>query len=260
VKIRPEGSREIIRATVGSELHGVGIPGTDDHDEMGVLIEPPEWVIAKNFEQEQFRTKPEGVRSGPGDIDRTVYTLRKYVRLALNGNPTILLLFYIKPDHVMLNTATGIDLQRVGRNFMVSLRSGNAFLGYLKQQRERMLGIRGGRHTNRPELVEKYGFDTKYAMHMCRLGHQGMQLLSEGTMELPVPEDMRNYLLAIRKGEVQQEDCIQFAEVCERGIKEFLDGTKQSPLREKPATDYVHSWLTETYMSSWEDGQKGLPQ
>jgi hypothetical protein len=36
---------EIIRTTVGSGVHGMAIPGTDDHDEMGVYIELPEQIL-----------------------------------------------------------------------------------------------------------------------------------------------------------------------------------------------------------------------
>src|SRR4051812_43174814 len=85
----------ILRATVGSRLHGLALEGTDDRDEMGVCIEAPEYVAGlRHFEQYVYRTKPEGVRSEAGDLDLTIYSLRKYARLALNGNPTILLLLY----------------------------------------------------------------------------------------------------------------------------------------------------------------------
>src|SRR5512142_1216582 len=32
---------EILRTVVGSGVHGIAIAGTDDHDEMGVYVEPP---------------------------------------------------------------------------------------------------------------------------------------------------------------------------------------------------------------------------
>src|SRR3978361_1647458 len=68
-----------LRVQVGSGLHGVTIAGTDDRDEMGVCIEPPECVIGlRKFEQYQYRTQPEGARSGSGDLDLTVYSLRKW--------------------------------------------------------------------------------------------------------------------------------------------------------------------------------------
>ncbi len=34
-------SGEILRTVVGSGVHGIAIEGTDDHDEMGVFVEPP---------------------------------------------------------------------------------------------------------------------------------------------------------------------------------------------------------------------------
>ena len=38
-------SGEILRTVVGSGVHGIAIAGTDDHDEMGVYIEPPGNVV-----------------------------------------------------------------------------------------------------------------------------------------------------------------------------------------------------------------------
>jgi uncharacterized protein len=34
----------IIRSLVGSTVHGLELEGTDDRDEMGVCVEPPEYV------------------------------------------------------------------------------------------------------------------------------------------------------------------------------------------------------------------------
>ncbi len=60
----------IIRCLVGSTLHGLVRDSTDDRDEMGVCIEPPDHVIGlRRFEHWVHRTQPEGVPSGPGDLD-----------------------------------------------------------------------------------------------------------------------------------------------------------------------------------------------
>jgi hypothetical protein len=41
----------IIRTLVGSTIHGLVLDGTDDRDEMGVCIEPPDYVAGlKRFE------------------------------------------------------------------------------------------------------------------------------------------------------------------------------------------------------------------
>jgi hypothetical protein len=41
----------ILRTTVGSVVHGLYNPGTDDRDELGVTIEPPEYLLGfRRFE------------------------------------------------------------------------------------------------------------------------------------------------------------------------------------------------------------------
>ena len=74
----PDRAREIaergtiIRAPVGSTVHGLHNPGTDDRDEMAVCVEPPEYLLGlREFEHYVFRTQPDGVQSGPGDLDLT---------------------------------------------------------------------------------------------------------------------------------------------------------------------------------------------
>jgi hypothetical protein len=42
--------------------------------------------------------------SGPGDLDLTIYGLRKYCRMALKGSPTVLLLLFIDGEHVIERT------------------------------------------------------------------------------------------------------------------------------------------------------------
>jgi uncharacterized protein len=102
----------ILQATVGSTVHGLHHGGQDDRDEMAVYIEPPEFLVGLRrapairgglygFEHYVERTQPEGVRSGPGDLDLVAYSLRKWVRLALKGHPTILLLLFVPDEFVV---------------------------------------------------------------------------------------------------------------------------------------------------------------
>jgi predicted nucleotidyltransferase len=80
--------RTILRAEVGSTLHGIAIGVQDDRDEMGVCVEPPEFVLGlRRFEQVVHRTQPEGVRSEPGDLDLVIYSLRKYCRPGQHDRP-----------------------------------------------------------------------------------------------------------------------------------------------------------------------------
>lgn len=173
----PDRAREIaergciLRAVVGSTVHGLANPGTDDRDEMGVCVEPPEYVLGlRPFEHWVFRTRPDGVPSGPGDLDLTVYGMRKYCRLAAKGSPTVLLLPFIDGEDVIVRTTLGAELQALAPAF-VSKRTGRAFLGYLDAQRR---GLLGDRHATRTrELSGEHGYDTKYAMHGLRSPTRG---------------------------------------------------------------------------------------
>ncbi len=53
---------------VGSTAHGTGIPGGEDHDELGVVVESPVQLMGLDehgFKTVMQRTQPEGARSGP---------------------------------------------------------------------------------------------------------------------------------------------------------------------------------------------------
>lgn len=151
----------ILRVTAGSEALGTAVEGTDDHDEMGIYVEPLADVMRWQPPQKAytFRTQPEGHRSGPGDTDYVAYPLRRYVELAMKGNPTMLVPLFVSRDFVLQTTIHG-NLLREGRHRFLSVQTAERFLGYMRAQRERMIG-RGkqNRVPNRPELVEKYGFD-----------------------------------------------------------------------------------------------------
>lgn len=191
---------EILRGLVGSTAHGTGLDGHEDRDEMGVCVEPAEYVCGLSlFEQFTHRTQPEGVRSGPGDLDLTIYSLRKFCRLAAKGNPSVLLLLWL-PEYL---TMTGIGERLVGlRDAFVSREAGWRYLGYLEAQRRALTGERSAR-TGRHEIIDRFGYDSKYAMHALRLGYQGIEYLSERRVSVPVPEPLREHLRSVRRGEVE---------------------------------------------------------
>lgn len=247
---------QILRCTVGSKALGLNLPGTDDTDLMGICLEPPEYVVGlRHFEQWISRTKadgtpqPEGSRSGPGDTDMVVYSARKWCRLALSGNPTVLLPLFVPSPQCEVLTEVGDSLRRLAPAF-ASRRAGRAFLGYMTQQRERMAGERGGKHTNRPELIEQHGYDTKYAYHMIRLGMQGVEFLMTGTITLPMPDRVRGFLFEVRHGGVTMEKALAIATDLEGQVRGLLT---TSPLPDHPDEAAVERWLLAAYADAWTD-------
>jgi hypothetical protein len=225
---------------------------------MAVFVEPPDYLLGLRraramrgglygFEHFVERTQPEGVRSGPGDLDLVAYSLRKYMRLALKGHPTILLLLFVPDELTQVRTELGEELQAL-RPAILSRRAGRGYLGYLHGQRERLLGTRGQRNVNRPELVEAHGYDTKYAMHAARLGYQGLELLETGRLTLPLAEPARSRVMAIRTGERTFEEALAEIEEVEERLAGALVTTE---LPAEPDRAAVDAFLVDAYRRSW---------
>lgn len=242
---------EILRSVVGSGVHGIAIAGTDDHDEMGVYIEPPAWVLGVDRHRDDYiwRTQPEGVRSGHGDTDLVLYSLRKYLRLAIKGNPTVMLPLFAPPEALVLVTPLGEELRAL-RGALLSQVAVERFLGYMRSQHERMLGQSTRNVPNRPELIEKYGWDTKYGSHALRLAYQGFEIASAGTLTLPMPEVHRDRVLAVKRGEVARDEVSAEITRLELAVRTLLDEGR-SPLPESADFDTINGWAIGAQRRHW---------
>ncbi|MGY1806775.1 DNA polymerase beta superfamily protein [Blastococcus sp. SYSU D00669] len=255
----------VLRAQVGSGVHGTSVHGQDDRDEMGLCLEPAAFVTGLArvpagvgatatvpFEQYHRHTawdRPGGLanRSGAGDLDVVVYSARKWARLACDGNPSILLLLFVPDEEVVHRDEHGAELVAHADRF-VSRRAGARFLGYLQAQRAAMTGGVGA-HTNRPELVAAHGYDSKFAMHALRLGVQGVELLSTGRITLPLPEPDRARLRAVRRGEVALADVLEQIADAEARLTALQHSSAVPP---EPDRAWVDGWLHRSYVSFWE--------
>lgn len=255
----------ILRVQVGSGTHGTSVSGQDDRDEMGLCLEPAQYVtgLARvpagnaaggatvEFEQYERHTawdRPGGVnnRSGAGDLDVIIYSARKWCRLALAGNPTVLLPLFVPDVEVVVRTLPAAELVANAERFVSRIAAGR-YLGYLASQRAAMTGGPGA-HTNRPELVAVHGYDTKYAMHALRLGIQGVELLTTGRITLPVPEPARSRLRAVRRGEVPLAEVVAAIDEAEADLKRLADDAAIPP---EPDRGWVDRWLHRSYSQHW---------
>jgi hypothetical protein len=256
----------ILRVQVGSGVHGTSIAGQDDRDEMGVCLEPPEFVTglarvpngingvgpSVRFEQYERHTawdRPGGVanRSGAGDLDVIIYSARKWARLALDGNPTVLLVLFVPDEEVVFRNEAGAELVANADRF-VSRLAAVRFLGYLRGQKAAMTG-QAGAHTNRPELVAVHGYDTKYAMHALRLGLQGVELLTTGRITLPVPEPHRAYLRSVRRGQRSLTEVLEAIAETETRLAQLCDSPA---VPAQPDRSWVDEWLHRSYLDFWK--------
>lgn len=245
----------VLRGVVGSTAHGLSLAGSDDLDEMAICIEPIQDVICLGQQFENFiyrsaadRTGKHDARSEAGDLDLTIFSLRKFCRLAASGNPTVLLMFYT--PQLSICTEVGQQLRDMAPKF-ISKEAGKRFLGYMHGQRLRLLGEKGQKRVKRPELEEMYGFDTKYAMHVLRLGLQGLELLETGSLTLPMAAGYREYLMKIRTGHYPLEHIIDTAHEYEADLEKLLTS---SNLPDHPDRPSIEKWMQLTYLTHWNKG------
>jgi hypothetical protein len=125
---------------------------------MGLCLEPPEFVTglarvpsgiggqgpSVRFEQYERHTawdRPGGLSnmSGAGDLDVIIYSARKWARLALAGNPTVLPVLFVPDEDVVFRNQPGAELTGNAHRF-VSRLAAHRFLGYLNSQKTAMTG------------------------------------------------------------------------------------------------------------------------
>lgn len=238
---------EILRTVVGSGVHGIAIEGTDDHDEMGIFVEPAAQIlgVGRHLEHYVYRTQPEGARSGPGDTDLVVYALRKFLRLATKGNPTALLPLYAPASSVVVTTPLGAELRDLAPAFL-SRHAARRFLGYLDAQRQRLTGPGG-----RPELVARYGYDTKYASHALRLAYQGLEIVRDARLTLPMPPASRDHVLLVKSGGVPALSSVlaDIARIETEIEARLADG--RTPLPEEADRAAIDAWSVSAHLRHW---------
>jgi predicted nucleotidyltransferase len=245
----PPHTMTILRAVVGSTVHGTNVSDQDDRDEMAIAIPPPAYVLGlQHWETTVIRTKPDGVRSGPGDLDLAVHSLRKYCQLSAKGNPTMLLPLFVPDSAIVEMNVLGNELQR-NRTMFISRDAGTAFMGYLNAQRKRFTKETGGRHGKpRQELIDKYGYDTKYAGHVVRLALQGIELMETGELSLPMRQEHREEIVAIRTGRYSYEDTVLRTSDLETVLRVAIAKTS---LPAKSDAAKIDEFLRDAYLRAW---------
>lgn len=246
----PDGT--ILLVEVGSTAHGTGLPGGEDLDQLGVVVESPDQVLGldeQGMRSIMQRTQPEGSRSGPGDIDRTLHSLRRFLRLAGSGNPSILMALWAPVFHA---TNDGRALQALGPKF-IGRHIIPRYRGYMRAQAERLLGLRGKGHGQRggggrQELIDQFGYDTKYAMHCARLGFQCLELLTTGGLALPIKGEPAEWLLDVRHGRVPFDDWWARSLELDDRLARLVDDPSIPPAIDR---ELIERWSVDTHLRLW---------
>lgn len=228
--------RLLLKVRSGSQAHGLAT-AESDFDSRGVCIPPKAYLLGlSTFEQ----WESEGG-------DHVIFSLAKFTKLALDGNPNIIETLFTHPDdhlfvhslaaklldhkELFLSQKVGLkfgryaihQLQKIERHHRwltseppsmpkpsefgavnsensprfpdtTSERAYRAAVKHHRAYRE----WRKNRNPKRAGLEERYGYDTKHAMHLCRLLNMGCEIL-QGQGVLVRRQDAE-WLQGVRQG------------------------------------------------------------
>lgn len=244
----PLEQRDIIHLFIGgSQLHGAKVDGYDDLDIYGCFIEPPTHILGiRGIDHFVWSTGSDRQKNTANDVDVTTYSLHRWGELIMKGNPAVLHFLYAANQSECRDWDRDIAPHR---DKFLSKNAAQQYLGFAESQRMRLTGERGmGRHGQRPDLVEKYGFDVKFAMHYIRLLYECRELLKDQNLTLPRPEPERGHLIDIRSGKYTQDQVFQVGRELNAECEALLG---KSNLPEAPDKNEVSEIIASAYLRHW---------
>ncbi len=103
---------------------------------------------------------------------------------------------------------------------------------------------------NRPELIEKHGWDVKYGSHALRLAYQGFEIASTGNLSLPLPDRERERVLSVKRGEIPRDEVSAEIGRLEEEVRILLDESG-APLPRTADFERVTAWAIDTQRRHW---------
>ncbi len=103
------------------------------------------------------------------------------------------------------------------------------------------------RNKKRSELEEKFGYDTKHAMHLVRLLRMGAEALETGVLNVRRPD--AEELLSIRNGAWTYEQIVEYADHMDNHVRTVLYQTTSLP--KKPNIHLAAKLIMEVQDIAW---------
>jgi len=187
----------------------------------------------QNFGQwEQHHVKSQ---DGNKVYDLTIFNIVKYFQLCMGCNPNMIDSLFTHESQVLFMTKIG-QLVRERRRLFLSKKAWHTYKGYAYQQHHK-LANKKPESGKRKELIDRHGYDTKFAYHIVRLLCQVEQILEEGDLDLM---GNREQLKAIRRGEWTEA---QISEYYQKKVVSLETLKIKSDLQDKPDESAIKELL-----------------
>lgn len=184
------------------------IPGFDEND--------------KKFEQYNLQN----VLIKNKECDFSIYNIAKYFYLCSNCNPNMIDSLFI-PEECIINTSEIGKLVISNKEIFLSKKAYHTFSGYASSQKNKILHKKNTKG-KRTEIIEKFGWDTKFGSHLIRLLLECKEIFQEGTLTLN-----KNALeiSKIREGFYTEKEILEWSDNLQKELDELYISSKKIPDR-----------------------------
>lgn len=228
----------------GSRAYGLATENADE-DIRGIFLPTERQLLGFGY-RETVERKP----------DVVYHSLKKYLGLALKGNPSLLAWLWVRDRDVLLWSGLGAQL-RYYRDKFLSKKVRDTFGGYAMSQLKKMeksygtergYALHGERDAASDPYSRKVNFDCKNAQHLVRLLYCGIRLLRDSWYPVYIDDDkVREHLLAIRHGEVAFNEILREAHMMFDWLDYWRDN---SSLPDEPDNEWAEDFLVDAHRSA----------
>jgi uncharacterized protein len=213
----------LLAGIVGSTAYGLATADSDV-DRLGVFAAPTVALLGLHGPKESLVTT---------DPDQTLHEARKWCKLALGGNPTVMELVWLPDDLYEVRTELGDELIGIRSAFLSAQRVRDAYFGYATQQFRRLENRGDGSFS-----ADTRKRTAKHARHLARLLHQGRELYATGDLRIRLSDPQRYRDFGDRVAGGDLDAAAGLLAQAEAGFD-----AARTPLPDRPDEETVEKWL-----------------
>jgi predicted nucleotidyltransferase len=233
---------------MGSVAYGVS-SDTSDMDVYGFSI-PPKNIVFPHLDGEIFGFGRQHKRfeqwqqhhiydeSSKKKYDVTIYSIVKFFQLCMDNNPNMIDSLFVPRRCILHTTQIGEHVREYRKEFLHK-GSWHKFKGYAYSQVHKMSTKEPDITSTRYEMIQKFGYDVKFAYHVVRLLNEVEQILIEHDLDL---ERNREQLKSIRRGEWKEAQIVEYFQKKEKELEKVYS---ESKLQHSPNEDRIKTILLE---------------
>lgn len=239
----------ILHAYRGSIAHNMFVPKSnpdsiDDKDTMAIYVPPKEYYLGLKTSGSRGTQE---IKKDEWDI--VAYEAKKAISLLLQGNPNVLSMLWVEPNHYIHISPAG-QLLLSHRNMFNGKHIYRSFVGYAYSQLKKMETFERYGHMGekRKELIQRFGYDTKNAAHLVRLLRMGIEFLTEGVFYIFRHD--ASQLLEIKSGKWTLTEVKTEADRLFKSVEEAYINSK---LPEKPDFELINNLCVDIIETAWQE-------